>query len=163
MKNSVKKCGFNLALLLALTLNTAPAFSEDDPIVKEEKSAKAEASSPKWDTAIQEKYGLTSEQTADLRAKGFNNPQIAILSQLSKSSGKPLEEVVRMRQEEKMGWGRIAKELGVKPGEIGQSVSSMRKEIKKVRHSERVERRQGKREERKQSRLERRKEKAEKH
>jgi hypothetical protein len=115
------------ALALLLVLAAPSAWSaESDPIATEETAASSTADSSKWDAALKEKYSLTDQQLADLRAKGLTNPQIAIVSQMALSSGKTSDEILKMRLEQKMGWGKIAKELGLHPGEIGRSVSSIR-------------------------------------
>lgn len=159
----MRKFGSGMGICIGLSLASGAlfpgylgtAFAEEDPIAQEETAAQASAASPEWDAAIQKKYGLTNEQTAELRAKGFNNPQIAILSQLAQTSGKPLADVVKMREESKMGWGKIAKELGVHPSEIGQSVSSMRRELKQERRSEARAAAKERRESRREQRMER--------
>ena len=69
-----------------------------------------------------------------------------------------------MLTEQEMGWGKIAKELGVSPSVIGQSVSSLRSEVKgekldkkgllKDEKKEAREARKAEREQRKQDRKE---------
>lgn len=105
-----------------------------------------------WNQQLKEKYSLTDEQIKTLRESGISYPQLAMVSQLSKTSQKPLEEVLKMRTEQKMGWGKIAKELGVPPKEIGQSVRDLRHAIRderKIAQADRKEKMGMKREERK--------------
>ena len=48
------------------------------------------------------------------REKGFGYGEMSIAQGLSSISGTPLSRVMQMRTEQKMGWGKIAKQLGVK-------------------------------------------------
>jgi hypothetical protein len=48
------------------------------------------------------------------REKGFGYGEMSIAHGLSSISGTPLSRVMQMRTEQKMGWGKIAKQLGVK-------------------------------------------------
>ncbi|MCB0385682.1 MAG: hypothetical protein KDD43_09835, partial [Bdellovibrionales bacterium] len=73
------------------------------------------------------------EQYSNLQNQGLKGNQIAIIGGLAKESGKSVDEVAKMRLEDKMGWGKIAKEIGVHPSTIGQSVSSLRREVKSER------------------------------
>jgi hypothetical protein len=144
-------------LLPLLLILSAPAWATDpDPITHEETAAAPTANRAEWDAALKEKYHLTDQQLQDLRAKGLNNPQIAIVSQLSQASGKTTEEILKMRQEQHMGWGKIAKELGVHPGEIGRAVSSVRHAWHEDRTEARQQSRQERREERRHERQNRR-------
>jgi hypothetical protein len=141
-------------LTLVLSLNV-PAFAEDDAIEKEEIAAQESADKQGWVDATKEKYNLTDEQIKTMTDKGLTRPQLAIAAQLSKSSNKPLDEILKMRTEDKMGWGKIAKELGVSPSEIGHSVSDLRHKIRDERKEERQTARKERREKHKQAREER--------
>jgi hypothetical protein len=99
----------------------------------------AEAEQPKWHSDIQTKYALTDEQMKSLKDSGLSYPQIAKVAQLAKSSTKPIGDVLAMRIDQKMGWGKIAKALGVHPGELGQAVSSLRHEGKDDRQAKLTE------------------------
>ena len=79
-----------------------------------------------------------------LNDAGFNTPQMAKVNQLALKADKPLEDVIKMRTEDKMGWGKIAKELGVHPSELGHSVSSLRHELNVARKNKRADKRAGK-------------------
>jgi hypothetical protein len=131
------------------------------------------------DPQLKEKYGLTDQQLTGMKGQGLKGPEIAKAAELSKASGKSLDEVLKMRTEQKMGWGKIAKELGVDPGKIGHAVSDLnherrddrkerreeRREDRKERREERKARRESRREareERRESRQERREERQEK-
>lgn len=130
-----------LALTCSLVLATVSnrAFA-DDELTATENSLNEDVKQPNFEAALKEKYSLTDEQLKTMHDKGMNNQQITIAAQLSKSSGKTIEEVTKMRTEDKMGWGKIAKELGVAPKEIGQSVASMRHEVNEKRAEKREER-----------------------
>lgn len=95
-----------------------------------------------WVQQLKEKYALTDEQIKKLKDSGISFPQMAMASQLAKSSGKTIDEVLKMRTEQKMGWGKIAKELGVKPQELGHSVRDMRHAIRDERKEEKNEKRE---------------------
>jgi len=112
-----------------------------------------------WTQHLKDKYALTDEQIKTLKDSGISYPHLAMVAQLSKSSEKPLEDVLKMRTEQKMGWGKIAKELGVHPKEIGQSVRDLkhsirdeRQEERKIARAERKEKAAAKKEERKEAR-----------
>ena len=68
--------------------------------------------------------------------------QLVKVAQLSKSSGKTINEILVMRNEQKMGWGKIAKTLGVHPGELGRANS----ELKQKSHGMHKEKHEAKRE-----------------
>ena len=147
------------ALIAALAIS-AQAFAqtetEPEEIAKEEQAAQPIADKPDWVPALKEKYNLTDEQIKTMQDKGLNKPHMAFTAQLAKSSGKSIDEVIKMRQEQKMGWGKIAKELGVAPGELGGAVAGMRKDINEKRfeakHAEKMEARAERKEERKDAR-----------
>jgi hypothetical protein len=120
-------------LFLAVAFST-PAFAEED-VEKDETVVETEK--PKWTSAIQQKYSYTDEQMKTLTDSGLNHAQMAKAAALSSKSGKTLDEVLKMRTEQKMGWGKIAKELGVHPSEIGKGVSSLRHEMNAERKADR--------------------------
>jgi len=154
-------------LLMAATMIMAgPVAYAADEIETAEQEALNDKSID-WNTAVKTKYELTDEQIAAMRAKGLNDPQMAFTAQLAKSSGKTIDEVMQMRVDQKMGWGKIAKELGVHPSELGKSVSSLRKERRSneraahrdERKAERMADRALRKEERKAARAERKEKK----
>jgi len=85
---------------------------------------------------LQRKYSLTDAQMQTLNDSKLPDSQKAQVAQLAKSSGKSIDEVLKMRTEDKMGWGKIAKTLGVHPGELGKAVSEMKRERNNARKSE---------------------------
>ena len=66
------------------------------------------------------------------------------VSRLAELSGKTKEEILKMRTEQKMGWGAIAKALGVPPKELGQAIRADRNERKAQRKLEKNERKEKK-------------------
>ncbi|MCC7402783.1 MAG: hypothetical protein IT288_00160 [Bdellovibrionales bacterium] len=119
------------------------------------------AKDTKWQSAVTSKFEMTDEQYKSLQDQGLKGNQIAMVAGLAKESGKTLDEIAKMRLEQNMGWGKIAKELGVHPGTIGQSVASVRHEIKGEHHAMKQEQRAERKESREQRRQERRAERAE--
>ena len=71
----------------------------------------------------------TTESTAVETEKDNNNigdNDQTRVSRLAELSGKTKEEILKMRTEQKMGWGAIAKALGVPPKELGQAIRADR-------------------------------------
>jgi len=149
-----KLLGALLACGLALTPNLS--FAEEDELAKEEIALEESGKQADFTNRLKEKYSLTDEQIKAMQDKGLTNPQMAMAAQLSQTSGKPLDDVLKMRTEDKMGWGKIAKELGVHPGEIGKSVSSMRHDLNEKRKEDRQLAKENRKELRKQRKEQRR-------
>ncbi len=63
---------------------------------------------------------LSAEKIAELKKLGWNDAQIDKLKSMMNASGKSADEIILMRKDKRMGWGRIAHELGVHPGELGR-------------------------------------------
>lgn len=78
-----------------------------------------------FETKLKSRYTLTDVELKKLHEAGLNGAQITVAAQISSSAGVPIEEIVKMRTQQKMGWGEIAKTLGVPPKEIGESISAM--------------------------------------
>lgn len=153
------------ALILAALAAPQFAHADDDEaaLAKEETALESAKEQPNWKEALQTRYKLTDEQIKLMEDKGMKLPQMAMTSALAEKSGKPLDEVIKMRTEEKMGWGKIAKQLGVHPGELGKSVSSLRHDIVKEKAEDYKEKKEARKEERKAEREARKEErKAEK-
>ena len=100
-----------------------------DDIGKNEKMDNADKTA--WRAAIQKKFAYTDEQMKSLDASGLNYAQLSMVAILSARSGKTTDEILKMRSEQKMGWGQIAQTLGVQPGELGRGVAELRHEIHK--------------------------------
>ena len=77
-----------------------------------------------------ERFGVDTETLADLRAERLGYGEISHALVLSEMTGKPLDEVVAMRESGK-GWGQIADELGVKLREATREVKRERRRIRK--------------------------------
>ena len=113
--------------MLAFVILAAPmAHSEIDELQRTEASLEASAKDPSFSQNVQSKYKLTDAQMKAMGDAGVKGPQLAMTAQLAASSGKSIDEIIKMRTDGKMGWGKIAKELGVSPSEIGQSVASLK-------------------------------------
>lgn len=137
-------------ILLALTaLLVGPLSAQaEDEIANAETEITTDSTQSDYIDRIKSKYNLTDEQIQKLREANITNPQLAIAGALSRSSGKPIEEILKMRSEDKKGWGQIANELNVEPKTIGQSVAELHRKNNKEQREERKELRQAKKEER---------------
>lgn len=122
-------------LVFSLDVRAEDATDETDPFV-------SEVEAPKWNTAIQNTYTLTEQQMKTLNDSGLNPAQKAKIAGLAQMSGKSLEEVLKMRTEQKMSWGKMAQTLGVQPGEIGKSVAKFHQNVRQERQEQRQENRQ---------------------
>lgn len=80
---------------------------------------------------IQKQHQLTDDEIKLLETSSISHSQMGKVAQLSKASGKSIEDVLRMRTEQKMGWGKIAKELGVHPSVLGKSADDREDKIEK--------------------------------
>lgn len=93
-----------------------------------------------WNSTLKNEYNLTDDQIKSMTDKGLAGNDMVRLARISTKSGKPLDDVMKMRLEGKMGWGKIAKELGVHPSEIGHAVADAHHEMKEERKAEKAER-----------------------
>jgi hypothetical protein len=84
---------------------------------------------------LQKEYKLTDAQVASLKNSGLPDPQMAMVARLSSKSGASINDILKMRSD-KMGWGEIAKKLGVPPGEIGRAVAESRHDAHDKRHDD---------------------------
>jgi hypothetical protein len=142
----------------ALALNSARADDAADAQQIEETETKEPQPKAAWTAEIQKKYSLTPEQVSSLEKSGLSGPQLAFAAEAAKASGKSIDEVLAMRTTEKMGWGEIAKKLGLPPGSLGKSVAALRHDVKANRKEAKQEKRAEKmaeREERKKAHEER--------
>ena len=130
-----------LLIVLSLTFGLTTSFADESTSSIEDDAPVAVEKKQVWRNAIQEKYSLTDEQMKSLGDAGFNETQMAKVNQLALKSENPLDEVMKMRTEQKMGWGKIAKELNVHPSEIGKSVSSLRHKVNERRYEKKSEKR----------------------
>lgn len=123
--NTITVIAFVLATVSVNAEETASPTPAPAPVTAPDTSTEADNS---WNGLLQRKYSLTDEQMQSLNNSKLPDSQKAQVAQLAKSSGKSIDEVLKMRTEDKMGWGKIAKTLGVHPGELGKAVSEMKKE-----------------------------------
>lgn len=151
-----------LITLLSFVALTSPVLAEDVAPVAPAPAAtaqptptKAEIKSATWKELLQKKYGLTDAQMQSLADSKMSDPEQAKAAQMAKSSGKSIDEILKMRYEEKMGWGKIAKTLGVKPSELGHAVSELNKERNESRRNEMQEKSRLRKEEHAKERKER--------
>ena len=126
-----------------------PAYAEEaeepkktEAPEKAEAPEKSDSKKASWNAEVQKKYNLTDAQMESMTSKGMKGPELAKVAQLAESSKKPISEIISMRTEQKMGWGKIAKTLGVAPKELGQAVSGMRHDKRENKHENREARRQ---------------------
>lgn len=142
-----------LILLVACAL-ASPLAAYAQEATQPEPVATAPETTSGDHAALKEKYGFTDEQIQAMKDSKISESQFSMVGALAKESGKPVEEILKMRTEQKMGWGKIAKELGVEPKALGQSVSSMHRQDDQEAKKERKEARDARKEERKQKREE---------
>lgn len=128
----MKKLAFIFAALLMFQFSIA-SESDEQTDQQLENLDKSEVKDDYWANQLKTKYNLTDEQVTKLQTSSISRPQMAMVAELAQKSNKSIDDVLRMRIEDKMGWGKIAKELGLHPKTIGQSVSQMRREAKAER------------------------------
>lgn len=105
----------------------------------EDSGSKEPRAKTAWSTEVQKKYALSNEQMKSLEKAGLHGPQLAFAAEAAKASGKSIDEVIQMRIGDKMGWGKIAKKLGLPRGSLGHSVSTLRHDVKKHRDEKKAE------------------------
>jgi hypothetical protein len=138
-----------LGILMAISLSVPQmGQAQEGSLEAEEAAAEKTKDRPEWQSTLKTQYHLTDEQIKSMQDQGLSFPQMAMTSALAEKSGKPLADVLKMRTEDKMGWGKIANELGVEPKEIGQSVAAVRHEMRDEKRALKEEKKQNKREER---------------
>lgn len=93
---------------------------------------KVDRRSPAFYTYVQTRYSLTDAQIADLKAAKLNSNQTLRVAELAKMSGKSVEDIIKMRYEQKMGWGRIAKELNLRESKVSHAVNKAREERREL-------------------------------
>lgn len=73
-------------------------------------------------------FSVDSDKITALREKNYGYGEMALLYSLSHISRKPSSDIITMR-DSKMGWGEIAKQLGVSVGQGMSGVSKIMKEM----------------------------------
>jgi hypothetical protein len=94
--------------------------------------------------AASEPRGLTAQDVQNLRQQKLGYGEISILLALAAkqdgTSPKSVNEILAMRQTDKMGWGNIAKTLGYKSlGSVNKSVQTTEAGVEKVAGSGKAE------------------------
>ena len=123
----------NIVGLMALALLTltvlAPITSAVAAPAKE--NCKPSLLDMDFSQAISLEFGKIDLSICDVtnnREKGFGYGEMSIAQGLSTISGTSLSHVMQMRTEQKMGWGKIAKQLGVKVSDaVHRSASVLEK------------------------------------
>ena len=87
---------------------------------------------------------MTTEASETEVEKNLGDNDEIRINRLAELSGKTKEEILKMRTEQQMGWGAIAKSLGVPPRELGQAIRSDRKERNAQRKLEKMDRKEKK-------------------
>lgn len=144
----MKSLVLNSIVCITLSISSVMAHAEEtaNPPLGPGSPAPAPAPAPStetgWNSLLQKKYSLTDAQMQTLNDSKLPDSQKAQVAQLAKSSGKSIDEVLKMRTEDKMGWGKIAKTLGVHPGELGKAVSELKREQNRDRKKDRDSKRE---------------------
>ncbi len=95
--------------------------------------------------AMAAEEATSTEATAEAEVeKNLGANDTLRINRLAELSGKTTEEISQMRTEQKMGWGAIAKALGVPPRELGQTIRNDRKEKNAQRKLEKMDRKEKK-------------------
>ena len=100
-----------VAMIACAFILPAAAMANDDELAKEETAAEATKDNPKWVDALKSEYHLTDEQIATMKDKGLNYPHMALTSRLAEKSGKSIDDIMKMRLENKIAvllGGRVA-------------------------------------------------------
>lgn len=129
-------------LFITLLLASAISFAE-------ETTTPTNTTDPNSVTTPAPKPELTEQKISELKTQGWKDAQIDKLKALVDASGKTPDEIIAMRKDLKMGWGKIAKELGVHPGVLGRGHGKDKghsnredKEARKEARKERKEKRE---------------------
>ena len=98
----------------------------------------------KFDAADSTSRQLTAADVQNLRQRKLGYGEISILLALAAkqdgTSPKSVNEILAMRQTDKMGWGNIAKALGYKSlGSVNQSVKATEAGVEKVSQTNKPE------------------------
>lgn len=110
------------------TSATTDLDAEDKPVSAEEQA--------KWASQVKTKYNLTDAQMKTMTDAGLQGPALAKTAALAEASKQPIDKIVQMRTTDKMGWGKIAKTLGVPPSTIGQAVAGLHRQNDTTKNAE---------------------------
>lgn len=91
-------------------------------------AAKEKTEGTKLDKTFAGKTSMTEEQVKELKGK-YGYGEMMIMSEISKKSGKPMEDVMADRSSG-MGWGKISKKYDINLGEV---ISASKKNLKSMK------------------------------
>ena len=127
----MKKIGVGLLLVLLVLFGLAPmghAQDTDDAKLQETATmVDQEADQPEGKKEVvgrlEKEFNVTEDQVNDLRGKGLGYGEISITYSLAQKmpgglTDANVQKVLELRQDKKMGWGNVARELNLKLGEV---------------------------------------------
>ena len=82
-------------------------------------------------TELREKYSVSERELNFLSKKGYTLAEIQYLALLAKQRGKPINDVAALHSKG-IGWGVMAKRLGVKPSALRKLIVQEKKAEKKM-------------------------------
>ena len=131
----MKKTWMLLASIFVLAVSQLASAASSTSVIS---SVNHEASTPDGASLVTQRlvkdFGVTEAQVKDLRSKGLSFGEIAIALSLAKEetggvTDANIQKVVSLRQTTPpTGWGKVAKQLGVKLGPAVSSVEKLSKE-----------------------------------
>ena len=80
-------------------------------------------------TELRKKYSVSERELNFLSKKGYTLAEIQYLALLAKQSGKPINHVAALHSKG-IGWGVLAKRLGVQPSALRKLMVQEKKQIK---------------------------------
>lgn len=140
----MKKTWMLLASILVLTVSQAASAASSTKVVS---SVNQEASTPDGASLVTQRlvkdFGVTEAQVTDLRSRGLSFGEIALALSLAKEepggvTDANIQKVLALRQTTPpTGWGKVAKQLGIKLGPAVSRVEKVAKESRsEIRKSE---------------------------
>jgi len=87
---------------------------------------------------LRDKYSVPDKELIFLSKKGYSLAEIQYLALLAKQSGKPINSVAALHSQG-IGWGVLAKRLGVQPSALRKLIVSQKKAEKQIIKQERKE------------------------
>jgi len=131
----MKKTSMLLASILVLALSQVVSAASSTSVIS---SVNLRANTPGGASLVTQRlvkdFGVTEAQVNDLRSKGLSFGEIAIALSLAKeetggATDANIQKVLSLRQTTpRTGWGKVAKQLGVKLGPALSSVEKVAKE-----------------------------------
>lgn len=129
-----------MILTVMFVWSAAPVFAADEPITTEVTRIDKECANPEAAKVvagnIEKKFNVTAEQVKGLRDQKLGYGEIAaVYSIASKMEGgitdANVQKVVALRETSpKTGWGKIAKDLGMNPGDVKKDIRATKGEMK---------------------------------